>query len=131
MAHVLQMRKLVRMICTMLTRDERWRWENMGLTTVKMEELGSDWTRGANWDGALLRTADRIRPPGDVIEPRCSVSAGCSVCTVECLCLDAGNAGPVERYPRPQSELGLTQEEVRSRKGELEETGDRVRVRIT
>ena len=42
MAHVLTMRKLVRMIYTMLTRREKWRWERRTLTTRKLAALNTD-----------------------------------------------------------------------------------------
>jgi transposase len=42
MAHVITMRKLVRMIYTMLTRRERWRWENGALTERKLDRLDAD-----------------------------------------------------------------------------------------
>ena len=42
MAHVVTMRKLVRMLYTMLTRKERWRWENAALTERKLGTLKAD-----------------------------------------------------------------------------------------
>ena len=39
MAHVLTMRKLVRMIYAMLTRRETWRWEKKALTERKLKRL--------------------------------------------------------------------------------------------
>ena len=42
MAHVLTMRKLVRMIYTMLTRKENWRWEKEALTERKLNALDAD-----------------------------------------------------------------------------------------
>jgi transposase len=42
MAHVVTMRKLVRMLYTVLTRKERWRWENGALTERKLERLDAD-----------------------------------------------------------------------------------------
>ena len=41
MAHVLTVRKLVRMIYTMLTRREKWRWGKDALTDRKLEALES------------------------------------------------------------------------------------------
>ncbi|MGI0054327.1 MAG: transposase, partial [Thermoplasmata archaeon] len=42
MAHVITMRKLVRMTYTMLTRREKWRWEKGSLTEKKLRGLNSD-----------------------------------------------------------------------------------------
>ncbi len=39
MAHVLTMKKLVRMIHAMLTKREKWRWEKKTLTAMKIEML--------------------------------------------------------------------------------------------
>ena len=41
MAHVATMRKLVRMVFTMLTRREPWRWQNPALTERKLNALES------------------------------------------------------------------------------------------
>ena len=42
MAHVLTMRKLVRMIYAMLTKKEKWRWEKKALTERKLRRLNTD-----------------------------------------------------------------------------------------
>ncbi len=42
MAHVVTMRKLVRMVYAMLTRREKWRWENETLTAKKLKGLNPD-----------------------------------------------------------------------------------------
>jgi transposase len=42
MAHVVTMRKLDRMIYTMLTRKETWRWEKEALTERKLKALNAD-----------------------------------------------------------------------------------------
>ena len=42
LAHVLTMRKLVRMIYTMLTRKENWRWERKALTERKLEKIENE-----------------------------------------------------------------------------------------
>ena len=42
MAHVVTMRKLDRMIYTMLTRKETWRWEKEELTERKLKALNAD-----------------------------------------------------------------------------------------
>lgn len=42
LAHVVVMRKLVRMIYAMLTRREKWRWENAALTHRKLKALSAD-----------------------------------------------------------------------------------------
>ena len=42
MAHALTMRKLVRMVYTMLTRKENWRWEKEALTEKKLNALVAD-----------------------------------------------------------------------------------------
>ena len=42
MAHVITMRKLVRMVFAMLTRREKWRWEKESLTEKKLRRLNSD-----------------------------------------------------------------------------------------
>jgi transposase len=42
MAHVVTMRKLVRMIYAMLTQREAWRWERSSLTEKKLQALDAD-----------------------------------------------------------------------------------------
>ncbi len=42
MAHVLTMRKLVRMIYAMLTKKEKWKWEKKALTERKLLRLNTD-----------------------------------------------------------------------------------------
>jgi transposase len=42
MAHVITMRKLVRMIYAMLTTREKWRWEKESLTERKLRSLNSE-----------------------------------------------------------------------------------------
>ena len=77
MAHVLTMRKLVRMIYTILTRKEKWRWGKEALTKRKLEAHGHKRTprpgftspEGDGWIGPLSRP------------------------------LDVGNTGPTERTP--------------------------------
>ncbi len=42
MAHVLTMRKLVRMMYAMLTKKEKWKWEKKALTERKLRRLNTD-----------------------------------------------------------------------------------------
>lgn len=42
MAHVVTMRKMVRMVYTMLARREKWRWEKTALTERKLHALNAD-----------------------------------------------------------------------------------------
>ena len=42
MAHVITMRKLVRMIYAMLTTREKWRWERESLTERKLRSLNPE-----------------------------------------------------------------------------------------
>lgn len=42
MAHVVTMRKLVRMTYAMLTKREKWRWEKESLTEKKLQRLNAD-----------------------------------------------------------------------------------------
>ena len=62
MAHVITMRKLVRMIYAMLTTREKWRWERESLTERKLRSLNSERGREEIRDGAHRRIAGKVLP---------------------------------------------------------------------